>query len=176
MNQTQYRLETEYNEKGPFGKIGAALNSIGKMINGLHYSDEGDILTTPDFIRLSPQVATPRGAQSFDLSARDGAAITISPGYINYHAHNDADVLIDETEMTLTGGPFAWAYAVFNWDDYASASVEVASGLVTDRPRTDGSQYKRVLWEFEYDQVNAIWLAGTDRRTDLDIVSAVAHS
>lgn len=52
MDSKSFRLTTDYNEKGPFGKIGKALNDIGRLINGLHFSDGGSVLVTSQFIRL----------------------------------------------------------------------------------------------------------------------------
>lgn len=52
MDSKIFRLTTDYNEKGPFGKIGKALNDIGRLLNGLHFADGGSVLTTSQFIRL----------------------------------------------------------------------------------------------------------------------------
>ena len=52
MDSKIFRLTTDYNERGPFGPIGKALNDIGRLLNGLHFADGGSVLTTSQFIRL----------------------------------------------------------------------------------------------------------------------------
>jgi len=129
MDSKIFRLTTDYNERGPFGPIGKALNDIGRLLNGLHFADGGSVLTTSQFIRL-------RSATQTAVVTRQQFECIVGP------------TTLGVPSVSVYGGYHMTPYGAFGWSLASPTDISITgAGWVITRQAKSGPGAVTVVFQ-----------------------------
>jgi len=109
MDQKRKIFTTDYGGAGPFAILGEGIGDIGRALNGLHFANDGQVVTDRDFIKLRPEPQFNWGWFPFGsvtAATESGVGkVRVYPGYFSIGGRLTVAHLMDEEviDVTATG-------------------------------------------------------------------------
>ena len=164
-------LRTDYKGRGKWGKVAAALNAIGRVLNeargenGVELSDSGGVLT------ISGSGVGGGGGSLFPNSmlpfwhsmSADGKSVKIYAG--RFSTPSNGVISIAETTIPLS---FGIEYIFLKWGYGGTATVESQGSY----PSINSSYYSHMLLTLSLDTSSGKWSVSAYNHTGGDIVLA----
>lgn len=120
MDQKTYTLPIDFKEAGPFGKLGKAMNAIGRMLNGMTFLANGSVINDGNKIVLITRSVT-TGAPTAQFASAAGSAVA-GVAYVTVYA-----------------GYHMTPYGAFRWpaaDDMGTVAITGAGWVITRQAKS----------------------------------------
>lgn len=135
-------LRTDYKGRGKYRAMAIALNTIGRVINGMTGEGGTEIYAAGDEIRF--RVEAGGGGTTFlfpwRISSSAAAILTVSGGYA-IHGTSDP-VSVPATEVEVSGGTFASPHWIVFQFKYQTRLASIVPVSVAAAPRSDPEYFR----------------------------------